>query len=489
MRASGVILPIFSLPSNYGIGTLGKEAYNFVDFLSKAKQKYWQMLPVGPTSYGDSPYQSFSTFAGNPYFIDLDKLKEDGLLENKDIESFNYGDNENYIDYAAIYESRFKVLKIAYENGCIRYANKIKEFKEENAEWVLDYALFMALKDHFGGVAWKKWQQGIKLRDPESMEEYSELLKNNIELYVFIQFLFYKQLEELKSYANERGIKIIGDIPIYVAEDSADTWANPQFFMLDENLNPKKVAGCPPDAFSVDGQLWGNPIYDWEALEKDEYKWWTLRVKATMKSFDVIRIDHFRGFESYWAVPYGEPTAVNGTWEKGPGIKVFNAIKSEVGDVDIIAEDLGFITDEVRQLLKDTAYPGMKILQFAFDPSGESEYLPHNYDKNVVVYTGTHDNDTIKGWFNSASEEEREFCRKYTGMKDENDNWAIIRVMMGSPANTAIMQMQDLLNLGSESRINIPSTLGINWKWRMSKEDLRDELIEKLAELTKIYGR
>ncbi|PRR82169.1 4-alpha-glucanotransferase [Clostridium vincentii] len=489
MRKSGIILPIFSLPSNYGIGTFGKEAYKFVDFLEKAKETFWQILPIGPTSYGDSPYQSFSTFAGNPYFIDLEVLSEGGLLEKSQIEKFNFGNDENNIDYGIMYESRYKVLKIAFKNKNESYEKKLKEFKDLNKYWIFDYALFMAIKDYNNGVSWNNWDKDIKFRKPEAMKKYSDLLKEEIEFHVFLQFLFYKQWIELKNYANKKGVKIIGDIPIYVAEDSSDIWANTRLFMLDDELFPKKVSGCPPDLFSATGQLWGNPIYNWKQLNKEGYNWWIKRVKASLELFDVIRIDHFRGFESYWTIPYGDKTAVNGQWEKGPGIEVFDAIKKELGEIDVIAEDLGYITKEVRELLNKCNYSGMKVMQFAFDPKGDSEYLPHNYDKNTVVYTGTHDNDTIKGWFSALSKEEKEFCKKYTGMKNKDDNWTFIKSAISSVADTAIIQMQDVLNSGEEARINLPSTIGTNWKWRMNKYDMSDELANKLKDINETYRR
>lgn len=489
MRKNGIILPIFSLPSNYGIGTFGKEAYRFVDFLEKAQIDLWQILPVGPTSYGDSPYQSFSTFAGNPYFIDLELLAEKGLLEKKEIEKYNFGKFENDIDYGEMYKNRYKVLKVAYKNINKTLRRKINLFKEKNKSWLYDYSLFMSIKDYKGGASWQEWEKDIRFRKPKAISKYSNLLKDEIDFYSFLQYMFYHQWTSLKKYANDKGIKIIGDIPIYVAEDSSDIWSNPNLFVLDENLIPKKVSGCPPDAFSETGQLWGNPIYNWEELKKQGYRWWIERIKSSFNIFDVIRIDHFRGFESYWSIPYEDDTAINGQWEKGPGIELFDAINKELGEIDIIAEDLGFITQEVREMLDYCGYPGMKVLQFAFDPEGDSEYLPHNYDKNVVVYTGTHDNDTIKGWFNSLSEDEREFCKKYTGMKDADDNWAFIKCAIASVADTSILQMQDILNLDKDARINIPSTLGNNWRWRIGKEDLTDELAEKLRVLNNLYGR
>lgn len=489
MRRSGIILPIFSLPSNYGIGTFGEEAYNFIDFLEKSKVSLWQVLPIGPTGYGDSPYQSFSSFAGNPYFIDLDLLVQEGLLDEETIKKFNFGDNENFIDYGVMYHSRYKVLNIAFKNIDEKLKKELEDFKNTNKNWLYDYALFMAVKDYKGGVSWKFWEDSIKFREEEAIKKYSNLLKDEIEFYMFLQLMFYRQWTNLKEYANGKNIKIIGDIPIYVAEDSSDIWSNNKLFVLDKNLIPQKVAGCPPDEFSKTGQLWGNPVYNWEELKNENYKWWIERVRASLKLFDVIRIDHFRGFESYWSIPYGDETAVNGKWEKGPGIDVFNAIKNELGEIEVIAEDLGFITEEVRNLLNQCNYPGMKVLQFAFDPKGDSEYLPHNYEKNSVVYTGTHDNDTIKGWFNSISEEERTFCNRYTGMKDENDNWAFIKCALASVCNMAILQMQDILNKGTEARINIPSTLGTNWRWRMSKNDISDSLANKLRDLNEVYGR
>ena len=489
MRKSGIILPIFSLPSNYGIGTFGVEAYKFVDFLKNSNQKYWQILPVGPTSYGDSPYQSFSTFAGNPYFIDLDLLVEDGLLAIPNIEKFEFGNDIDYVDYSVMYQNRYKVLRIAYKAKTEEFENKINIFKDENKEWIEDYALFMALKDYNKGVSWSSWDDEIKFRTEEGLKKYKNLLKEEIDFHIFLQYLFFKQWNSLKSYANENGIEIIGDIPIYVAQDSADVWSNSSLFRLDENLNPIEVAGCPPDAFSETGQLWGNPIYDWDAMEKEDYKWWVRRFKESRKIFDVIRIDHFRGFESYWAIPFEEETAINGEWKKGPGIKVFNTIKKELGNIQVIAEDLGYITEEVRNLLDECGYPGMKVLQFAFNPNGDSEYLPHNYTSNYVVYTGTHDNDTIKGWYESLSKEEKDFCNEYSGMKSSEDNWEFIKLAMQSVADIAILQAQDILNLGTEARINMPSTLGTNWKWRMRKDSLSEEISNKLRNLTRTYRR
>ena len=490
MRASGILLPIFSLPSNYGIGTLGEEAYKFVDFLHKSGQKYWQMLPIGPISYGDSPYQSFSSYAGNPYFIDLDLLCEDGVLSKKDYSDIEWCEIPNYVEYGTIFKNRFKVLKIAFENGYNRDIDKINKFRKDNAEWIEDYALFMAVKNHFELVAWKFWDEDIRLRTPEAILKYSNLLKENIDFWIYTQYLFYKQWTNLKTYANKNGIKLIGDIPIYVAEDSADAWANNDIFLFDENLNPIKVAGCPPDAFSEDGQLWGNPLYRWDVLENRNYDWWISRVSATKKLFDVIRIDHFRGFDSYYAIPYGSTNARKGEWLVGPGIKFIKELKKQLKGIDIIAEDLGFLTPSVEKLLKDSGFPGMKVLEFAFDSREESDYLPHNYNKNTVVYTGTHDNDTIMGWFNTSNKRDIAFAKRYLRLsKSEGYNWGMIRGAWSSVSNLAVAQMQDFLGLGSSARTNIPSTIGQNWKWRLLPDQTSDELADRIKKLTKLYKR
>ena len=488
MRKSGIIFPVFSLPSNYGIGTFGIEAYNFIDFLEKANQSYWQILPLGPTSYGDSPYQSFSTFAGNPYFIDLDLLTKDGLLKQEEINPIDFGKDNRYIDYGKIYISRYKVLKIAF-NRFNKNSKEYEEFKESNKFWIYDYALFMALKDYNGGKTWTSWNDDIRRREQEALIKYSTLLKDEIEFQMFMQFKFYEQWNILRSYAKEKGIEIIGDIPIYVAEDSSDVWSNSKLFMLDKDLIPTKVAGCPPDAFSETGQLWGNPIYNWKAHKEEKFNWWIERVKSSLDLFDIVRIDHFRGFAGYWSIPYEDETAANGKWEVGPGIELFDAIKKELGDINVIAEDLGYITEDVKRLLNYCGFPSMKVLQFAFDPKGDSEYLPHNYNKNTVVYTGTHDNDTIKGWIKSLSESEKEFCMAYTGMKNEDDTWALVKTAIASTAETAIIQIQDILDIGSEGRINIPSTIGLNWRWRMDKNHLTDGLANKLKSLSTLYRR
>lgn len=490
MRASGILLPVFSLPSDYGIGTLGKEAYRFIDFLERSGQKYWQVLPMGPTSYGDSPYQSFSTFAGNPYFIDLDMLNEQGLLEKSDYENVDFGSDAVIIDYAVIFENRFKVLRKAFENRAKLHEGDIEAFREKNAMWIEDYALYMAVKYSFSLRSWQEWDDDIRLREPSALKKYREELADDIEFWVFIQYLFSVQWKALRKYAKSKGIKIIGDVPIYVAEDSADAWANPSLFQFDDNLRPTAVAGCPPDCFSEDGQLWGNPLYRWEVHKETGYAWWISRMKAAAELFDVIRIDHFRGLESYYSIPYGMENARIGEWVKGPGIDFVRTIKKEVRGVGIIAEDLGFLTPEVEKLLKQSGFPGMKILEFAFDHKGDSNYLPHNYEKNCVVYTGTHDNETLAGWLDGISRKDRKFIKDYLNIsRKEGFCFGIIRGAWASCADLAVAQMQDFLELDNSARINEPSTLGKNWQWRLEKGVLTDGLADKINSLTKLYRR
>lgn len=490
IRTSGILMHISSLPSPYGIGTMGKSAYEFVDFLCDCGQKYWQILPIGPTTYGDSPYQSLSTFAGNPYFIDFDILSDNGLLNSKDYIKKDWGDNVNSVDYKKLFDTRYSILKIAFDNYINNNTDKMNLFREQNADWIEDYALFMALKYKFGGISWMQWDNDIKLRKPNEIKKWSIILKEDIDFWVFVQYQFFKQWNNLKNYANKNGIEIIGDIPIYVAQDSSDVWANPHLFQLDDNMNPIEVSGCPPDAFSEDGQLWGNPLYRWDLMKDNEYNWWIKRIKSSTNMYDILRIDHFRGFESFYTIPYGDKTAKNGMWKKGPGIDFFNVMKQKIGDKKIIAEDLGYLTDSVRLMLKQSGYPGMKVLQFAFDSREESDYLPHNYQKNCIVYTGTHDNDTAKGWFNTAPKADVEFCKNYLKLThDEGYNWGFIRAAWSSVGNVAIAQMQDFLNLSSEARMNIPSTIGQNWKWRALLEYFTKELSSKILSITKLYGR
>lgn len=492
MRRSGMLLPIASLPSRYGIGSFSKEAYDFIDMLKSAGQSLWQILPLGPTGYGDSPYQSFSTFAGNPYFIDLDELVKEGLLSNKECNSYDWGNSNKYIEYEKIYLSRFKILKIAYERSNINKNEIFRSYCEKYKWWLHDYALYMAIKDCFCGKSWIEWDNDIKLRKEDAVIKYEEELKDDIVFYKYLQYLFDKQWNKLKAYANKKGISIVGDIPIYVSMDSADTWASPELFQLDEYSNPIEVAGCPPDSFSKTGQLWGNPLYNWDYHRNTDYEWWLTRMKYSFKLYDVVRIDHFRGFDEYYSIPYGHLTAEHGTWKKGPGIELFKNINKKLGKVDIIAEDLGFLTESVKQLLQNTGYPGMKILQFAFSSGEESNYLPHNYTKNCVVYTGTHDNSTIRGWYKELNKDDRNMSINYMNNKFTEDNaiqWDFICLGMRSIADTCIIPVQDYLGLGHEARINIPSTLGNNWTWRMKPNSFSEKLIKKIYELTKLYGR
>lgn len=492
MRKSGILLPIASLPSKYGIGSFSKYAYQFIDQLKKAGQKYWQILPLGPTGYGDSPYQSFSTFAGSPYLIDLEALIEQGYLTREECDAYDFGDDSRYVDYKKIYLSRFKVLRIAYERSRISENQKFLQFNKENSYWLDDYALYMAIKNHFSDNSWALWDDNIRMRDEDTIEKYRKELADEIMFYQFQQFIFIEQWLKLKNYANEAGIKIIGDIPIYVAFDSADSWSHPELFQFNEDRQPTSVAGCPPDAFSPTGQLWGNPLYDWDYHKKTSYSWWVQRIAYSFKLYDAIRIDHFRGFDEYYSIPYGSTTAEGGTWKKGPGYDIFREINEQLGDLEIIAEDLGFLTESVLKLLERTGYPGMKIIEFAFDSREESDYMPHNYDKNYVVYTHTHDNETIVGWYKNLNPQDRQLAINYLDIdteKDKDIHWKFIRLALSSVAKTAIIPIQDYLGLGNEARINRPSTLGDNWKWRLLENEITDELIENILKLTKLYGR
>ena len=490
-RSSGILMPISSLPSPHGIGTLGAEARKFVDFLADAGQSWWQILPVGPTSYGDSPYQSFSAYAGNPYLIDLDLLCEDGLLTPAEVNAVSWGTDPARVDYSAIYNGRFPLLHLAMERGWERDADKAKAFSEENDAWLPDYALFMALKRHFGMSAWTEWaDEDIRLRRPEAVARYREELADDIRLFTYIQYLFFRQWEALRSYAHEKGIGIIGDLPIYVAMDSADVWADPRAFQLDERNVPAEVAGVPPDYFTADGQLWGNPLYDWDAMKADGYTWWIRRIAGASRLYDILRIDHFRGLESYWAVPYGETTAKVGRWVKGPGMDLMNVLTEKLPNIQFIAEDLGYLTPEVRQLLEDSGLPGMKVLQFAFDSREAANYLPHTYPRHCVCYAGTHDNSTLMGWKDEAAPADIAMAREYLGLHDEEGfNWGVLRGGQSSVADLFIAQMQDYLGLGSEARMNTPGILGGNWQWRMLPGQITDELTARIARMTSLYGR
>ena len=489
-RKAGVLLPVFSLPSKYGIGTFGKEAYNFIDKLKEGKHSYWQVLPHGPTGFGDSPYMAYSTFAGNAYFIDLDMLVEEGYLTEEDCTSLSWGDNPSRVDYDAVSKGRKKLLKLAYTNGKNIFKTKAyKTFEENNAHWLGDYALYMALRDENNGP-WTQWRTEEKLREEAAMEAAKERLKEEIGYYCFVQFMFFEQWAALKKYANKNGVQLIGDIPIYLGLDSADVWANKHLFDLKKDGQPKEVAGCPPDAFSKTGQLWGNPLYLWKAHKEEGFSWWISRVKALFNMYDVVRIDHFRGFEKFYSIPAKDKTAENGKWKKGPGIELFDAIKAELGDVKIIAEDLGYITPGVRKLLDETGYPGMKIMQFAFTKGVESDYLLHNHIKNCVVYTGTHDNQTAKGWYESLTWEEQNYSGQY--MMFYTEKWEknrFIRHTLSSPANLVMVSLQDYLELGDEARINTPGTAVDNWQWRLKPEQFDDETCRYMAYVAELYYR
>ena len=489
-RGAGLLLPISSLPSPYGIGTLGKEAYKFVDYLVEAGQKYWQVLPVGPTSYGDSPYQSFSAFAGNPYFIDLDYLVEEGLITKAQIKKFPWGDNAEYIDYATVYGSRFQILRMAFNNSTYAETKEYAQFEKDNEYWLDDYSLYMAVKFKFDNQEWSKWDYDIKARQPEAIDRYKEELKDDIAFWKFCQFKFFEQWNKLRVYANESGIEIIGDIPIYVAMDSADEWAHKDLFELDEDFEQINVAGVPPDAFSEDGQLWGNPLYNWNRMEECDFEWWKQRMASNSKIYDYIRIDHFIGVVNYYSIEAGCENAKEGVWRQGPGKKLTDAIDSAIGDAKIIAEDLGIVSPAVRELLAETGYPGMNIIEFAFDGGPTNSHLPHNYKPNSLVYGGTHDNETVVGYFSSRSAADLKYAYKYLGVTKKSEiPAAVLRAAYASVAAIAIFQVQDILELGNEARMNTPSTVGDNWKWRMLKGSLTKKKAKELKELAEFYAR
>lgn len=492
LRKSGILMHLSSLPSPYGIGTMGKTAYEFVDFLQASGQKCWQLLPICPTSYGDSPYQSYSTFAGNPYFIDLDELANQGLLEREDYVNIDWQSTPECVNYGAMYEKRYPVLRKAATKFLENPPADFESFCDENATWLSDFALFMALKDANNGASWSEWEKPIRNREESALQEAEANHKENILFWKVVQYLFFAQWKKLKSYANEKGISIIGDLPIYVSLDSVDTWSSPELFQLDENKVPKEVAGCPPDGFSADGQLWGNPLYDWDYMETNDYEWWVARIHYLCQVYDVLRIDHFRGFDSYYAIPFGDTTAKNGYWKQGPGMKLFRAVEKAIGRQPIIAEDLGYLTDSVKKLLADSGFPGMKVLEFAFDSRDASgnEYLPHNYIRNCVAYAGTHDNDTILGWFQDVDEKDRAYALEYLRIEGETEwNWNMMEALWGSVADLTVVQAQDILGLGSEARMNTPSTVGSNWCWRAHADAFTPELAKRLCAKAKLYGR
>ena len=497
-RSAGVLLSVTSLPSKYGIGCFDKAAYDFVDWLAKAGQTYWQILPLGATSYGassDSPYQAFSAFAGNPYFISLDALIEEGVLSQEEVDAVDFGEKANAVDYQKLHENRFKLLRKAYERSDISRNPGYQKFVAENHWWLNDYALFMAIHEFFGGVIWTEWPQDIRLRWGYALDYYRRELYFDIEFHMYMQYQFDKQWKKLKAYANSRHIQIVGDIPIYPSPDGADVWSHPELFQLDENNCPTAVAGCPPDGFAADGQVWGNPLYNWDYHKNTGFNWWVTRVWHSFQLYDVLRIDHFRGFDEYFCIPAGDRTAHAGHWEKGPGMDLFNRIKETLGDKAVIAEDLGFMTDTVRKLVKDSGYPNMKVLEFAFDSrdtGAANDYLPHNYGENCVVYTGTHDNETIIGWFEGIKEEERQMAREYLCdpyTPDDQIHKPFISVAMMSRAGMCIIPIQDYMGLDNSCRMNQPSTVGKNWRWRLEPGQVTEELGEELCAMAKRYGR
>ena len=490
MRKSCILMHISSLPSNYGIGKMGKAAFEFVDFLKSAGVKCWQILPISPTSYGDSPYQSFSVNAGNPYFIDFEVLEGDGLLERHEYDMFDWENEPDKVDYALLYDNCYDVLRIAYERFKPARFPDYRKFCTENKKWLDEYALFMALKFRFEGKPWYSWDEELSMHKAKAVSQAKKDLKKEIGFHKFIQFEFSRQWKELKKYANDSGIEIIGDIPIYCALDSVEAWASPKLFWFDKNRRPVAVAGCPPDDFSPLGQLWGNPLYDWDYHKKTGYEWWTDRIGAASKLYDIVRIDHFRGFESYYTIPYGNEDATVGEWKKGPNYELFKLAEKKLGKLKIIAEDLGFITPEVRKMLDKCGYPGMKVLQFAFS-DGKNEYLPHNYGStNYFAYTGTHDNETLNGWVESLDKKSLKFTLKYLNVKRKKDiPAAVIRAAWGSVAEVAAAQIQDFLDSPKEGRMNTPSTLGGNWEFRTQQADFTPELAKKIRKLNKLYNR
>ena len=489
MRCSGILMHITSLPGPYGVGTMGKQASSFVDFLEAAGQKYWQILPLNPTGYGDSPYQSCSAFAGNHYLIDLDTLVEEGLLEKRDLEGIEWCRRDDKVDFGLLYHNRLNVLRKAYSR--FDGSGAFDAFLAENHAWLPDFGLYMALKDRFGGKPWYEWEDGLKFRDPAVLSAYSARLAEEIRFYGFVQFLFLGQWNALRGYARGKGIRIIGDVPIYVPYDSVDVWTNPGLFLLDAQLRPIEVAGCPPDAFSADGQLWGNPLYRWDRMASEGYRWWLERLGAAGKWYDTVRLDHFRGFEAYWAIPSGDKDARGGRWVKGPDMDFVNALKKGLPGLDIIAEDLGYLTKEVRDLRDGSGWPGMKILEFAFDLREPANYLPHTYTKNTVCYTGTHDNMTMRQWFDTADADSVQYARDYMALTEaEGDVWGTIRTAYATVSDTVIIQMQDFLDLGAEARMNFPGTLSeFNWTWRVKAGIINEYLANRIRKLNQTYCR
>ena len=489
MRESGILMHITSLPGNYGIGTLGQEAYGFVDFLNASGQRLWQLLPLTPTGYGDSPYQSCSAFAGNHYLIDLDLLVKEGLLQQQELEGIEWYSQADRVDFGLQYHNRLKVLRLAYNR--FEDSAAFRTFCAENSHWLADFALFMALKDRFGGQPWFRWDDKLKFRDPEALERSRQEMAGEIRFFSFVQYMFHLQWTALREYSHQKDVRIIGDVPIYVPLDSVEVWSKPELFLLDETLTPTAVAGCPPDAFSEDGQLWGNPLYRWDVMAKDGFGWWINRLAEAAKRYAVVRFDHFRGFESYWSVPYGSDTARNGQWIKGPDMQFITAVQQGLPQLQLIAEDLGFLTEEVLKMRDESGLPGMKILEFAFDSQEPSEYLPHTYPTNSVCYTGTHDNMTMRQWFESATAETVAYAKEYMALTEsEGLVWGTIRTAFSSVSDLCIVQMQDYLDLGGEARMNFPGTMtNCNWTWRAKSGVFTPELAQRIKALTRLYGR
>ena len=495
MRKSGVLLPVFSLPGPYGIGCFSVAARKFIDFLVEAGQTYWQILPLGPTGYGDSPYQSFSTFAGNPYLIDLEELIDQGLLSEDECDDADLGDDSSAVDYGKMYHARFALLREAYSHSGAQETEEFQDFVSKNAYWLEDYALYMAIKDAHGGAGYDAWEADIRDHKPEAVAAWQEKLADEVGFYRYIQFEFSRQWKKLRKYAAQKGIRIIGDIPIYVSADSSDFWAHRELFQLDERGKIRMIAGVPPDGFSATGQIWGNPLYDWDVHAKTGYDWWIRRISKCRELYDVIRIDHFRGFDEYFAIPAGSDSAVDGIWMKGPGTTLFDALRDALGETPIIAEDLGYVTETVRQLVRDTGFPNMKVLEFAFDSrdsSGAAEYLPYRYGHNSVVYTGTHDNETVRGWLDSILPEELAQVRDFLDVRSDDPQETVekmVRAALASVADTCIIPLQDYLGLDNSARINKPSTNGGNWQWRAKEDVLTKELAARIRRLTELYGR
>ena len=504
-RASGILLHPTSLPGSFGIGDLGPEAYKFADFLVAAGQSLWQVLPLGPTGYGDSPYACYSAFAGNTLLISPEELMREGLLDRSDLKNSQLPTKSvSTVDFGAVHQLKEQLLHRAYERYTkttdTRLRSAFETFAQNHGDWLEDYALFRALKDAHAGIAWNEWEPSLIRRTPTALERARAQLRPQVEAHMFFQFLFFRQWSALKSYCNERRISIVGDLPIFVAQDSADVWTNPEEFKLDKNGKPIVVAGVPPDYFSTTGQLWGNPLYNWDRMRSEGFTWWIARVRATLKVVDIARVDHFRGFAACWEIPGGDTTAERGQWVEAPGRELFTAIRKALGELPIIAEDLGVITPDVVALREQFGFPGMRILQFGFGSDSKNIDLPHNYVPNVVAYTGTHDNDTTVGWFHSVAgegstrtakqiERERKFCMDYLNTDGEEIHWDLIRCVLGSVANTAIVPLQDLLGLGTEARMNLPNSTAGNWSWRFQSDALTDALAKRLKNLTQLYGR